>query len=99
MYITMEYYDNIFPPIYINMIKVGELSGSLTNALQQAREYLDVTMELSRKIKSILIPNIIQFVALLILLIGGTLIAIPVIQNTLQTVGSTDELPAITLWL
>ena len=28
MYTTMEYYSNIFPYIYINMIKVGELSGS-----------------------------------------------------------------------
>ncbi len=26
MYTTMEYYTGIFPPIYINMIKVGELS-------------------------------------------------------------------------
>lgn len=26
MYTTMEYYEGIFPPIYINMIKVGELS-------------------------------------------------------------------------
>lgn len=26
MYTTMEYYSNIFPYIYINMIKVGELS-------------------------------------------------------------------------
>lgn len=26
MYSTMEYYTGIFPPIYINMIKVGELS-------------------------------------------------------------------------
>lgn len=26
MYTTMEYYSNIFPEIYINMIKVGELS-------------------------------------------------------------------------
>ena len=72
MYVTMEYYEGIFPPIYINMIKVGELSGSLTNALKQAREYLDSTMALNKKIKSILVPNIIQFVALLVLLIGGT---------------------------
>ena len=36
MYTTMEYYSNIFPYIYINMIKVGELSGSLTNSLEQA---------------------------------------------------------------
>jgi len=26
MYVTMEYYVDIFPPIYVNMIKVGELS-------------------------------------------------------------------------
>ena len=31
MYKTMEYYSNIFPYIYINMIRVGELSGSLEN--------------------------------------------------------------------
>lgn len=28
MYTTMEYYTGVFPPIYINMIKVGELSRS-----------------------------------------------------------------------
>ena len=98
MYITMEYYEGVFSPIYINMIKVGELSGSLTNALAQASEYLDTTMELNRRIKSILVPNIIQFVVLLILLIGGTLIAIPILQDTLNSVGSTDQLPKITLW-
>ena len=36
MYTTMEYYSNVFPYIYINMIKVGELSGSLTTSLEQA---------------------------------------------------------------
>lgn len=98
MYVTMEYYEGVFPPIYINMIKVGELSGSLTNALKQAQEYLDTTMELNRKIKGILVPNIIQFIALFVLLIGGTLIAIPIIQDTLNSVGSTDQLPQITIW-
>ena len=36
MYTTMEYYSDVFPYIYINMIKVGELSGSLTQSLKQA---------------------------------------------------------------
>ena len=40
MYTTMEYYENVFPYIYVNMIKVGELSGSLTTSLQQAVKYL-----------------------------------------------------------
>ena len=71
MYTTMEYYSDVFPYIYVNMIKVGELSGSLTNSLQQAVEYLDDTAKLTKKIKSILIPNIAQFLLLFVLLIVG----------------------------
>ena len=50
MYTTMEYYSDIFPYIYINMIKVGELSGSLTQSLQQAVQYLDETSTRNRRI-------------------------------------------------
>lgn len=49
MYTTMEYYSNIFPVIYVNMIKVGELSGSLVNALEQAMDYLENADALSKK--------------------------------------------------
>ena len=51
MYTTMEYYSNIFPEIYINMIKVGELSGSLTNSLKQAVRYLDDSSDITKKVK------------------------------------------------
>ncbi len=98
MYTTMEYYSNVFPYIYINMIKVGELSGSLTNSLEQAVKYLDDSENLNRKLRSILIPNIIQFVLLIVMLIVGTLFAIPAIQGVFDEVGTEEELPAITLW-
>lgn len=98
MYTTMEYYEGVFPPIYINMIKVGELSGSLTRALEQAVKYLDDTMELNRKIKSVLVPNLTMFLGLIVLLIGGTIIAVPSLQGVLESVGSKDQLPAMTLW-
>lgn len=98
MYTTMEYYSDVFPFIYVNMIKVGELSGSLTNSLKQAVEYLDETNALNRKIRGILVPNIIQFVLLLVMLFVGTLVAIPAIQNVFDELGTEEELPAITLW-
>ena len=98
MYTTMEYYSNVFPYIYINMIKVGELSGSLTNSLEQAVKYLDDTENINRKLRSILIPNIVQFVLLLVMLFVGTLFAIPAIQNVFDEVGTEETLPAITLW-
>lgn len=98
MYTTMEYYSDIFPFIYINMIKVGELSGSLTNSLEQAVTYLDSSEALNKKIRGILIPNIAQFVLLMVMLVVGTLVAIPAIQNVYAEMGSTDTLPAATLW-
>ena len=98
MYTTMEYYSNVFPYIYVNMIKVGELSGSLTNSLQQAVKYLDDTEALNRKLRAILIPNIVQFVLLIVMLFVGTLVAIPAIQGVFDELGTEEKLPAITLW-
>ena len=98
MYTTMEYYSDVFPYVYINMIRVGELSGSLTNSLKQAVKYLDDSADINKKLRNILIPNIIQFVALLVMLVVGTLVAIPAIQNVFEQVGSTEQLPTVTIW-
>ena len=98
MYKTMEYYSNVFPYIYINMIRVGELSGSLENALLQAVEYLDNTSAINRKLRAILIPNIAEFILLIVMLFVGTLFAIPQIQKVFDEVGTKSTLPAITLW-
>ena len=97
MYTTMEYYSNVFPYVYTNMIKVGELSGSLTQSLEQARKYLDSTSDVERKLKGILIPNALQFVALLVLLFVGTLYTVPNIQSIYDAVGTEEKLPGITL--
>lgn len=98
MYTTMEYYSDVFPYVYINMIRIGELSGSLTNSLKQAVKYLDDSSDINKKLRNILIPNIIQFVALLVMLVVGTLVAVPAIQNVFEQVGSTDQLPTVTIW-
>ena len=98
MYTTMEYYSDIFPFIYINMVKVGELSGSLTNSLGQAVKYLEDNERITKKIRGIIIPNVVQFVVIIVLLIGGTLFAIPQIQNLFDEIQTEATLPAITLW-
>lgn len=98
MYTTMEYYSDIFPFIYINMIKVGELSGSLTNSLGQAVKYLEDNEKMTKKIRGIIIPNVVQFVVILALLVAGTLFAIPQIQKLFDEIGTEATLPEITLW-
>ncbi len=98
MYKTMEYYSNVFPYIYINMIRVGELSGSLENALLQAVEYLDSSAAITKKLKGILIPNIAQFALLIVMLFVGTLFALPQVEKVFAEVGTKSTLPGITIW-
>ena len=97
MYTTMEYYSDIFPYIYINLVKVGELSGSLEESLKQAVDYLDSSNDLTKKLRRILIPNIAQFVVLLIILFFGSMYVVPIIQDIFEQVGTTDQLPWYTL--
>ena len=98
MYKTMEYYSDVFPYIYINMIRVGELSGSLENSLLQAVEYLDSTSKINKKLKGILLPNIFQFVLLIVMLFVGTLYALPQVEKVFEEVGTSATLPKITIW-
>ena len=97
MYTTMEYYSDIFPYVYINMIKVGELSGSLTNSLKQAVQYLEDTTTRNKKIRGILIPNLAQFISILLLLIFGTIFILPEIQKVFNSIGEGVQLPEPTL--
>lgn len=96
MYTTMEYY-NEFPYIYVNLIKVGELSGSLEESLRQAVQYLETSSSLNKKLKSIIIPNVAQFIILFVILIVGSLYIVPIIQGVFEQVGSSEQLPWYTL--
>ncbi|MGN1298727.1 MAG: type II secretion system F family protein [Candidatus Scatovivens sp.] len=98
MYTTLEYYSSVFPYIYINMIKVGELSGTLEDSLEQAIKYLEDKDKLGRKIRRILLPNIFMFFALIIGTIVAVVVGVPIVQDMFESMGATESLPAITLW-
>ncbi len=80
------------------MIKVGELSGNLTNSLEQAVKYLEDSDSLNRTIRKIIVPNVAQFVLIVALLIIGTIVALPTIQDLYDSMGSEAELPAVSIW-
>ena len=98
MYTTMEYYSNIFPYIYTNMIRVGELSGSLTKSLEQAVKYLEDVDTTSGRLRKIIIPNVLQLIAIIGILIFGVAYIIPMIQEAFSRAGSSATLPPITIW-
>ena len=98
MYEMLEKYPKDFPYIVVNMIKVGEMSGSLVESLEQAIEYIEKEHDTRMKIRKAVIPNLLTFIGVLIVLVAGTLFAIPQIQEVFDQVGGQKQLPAITIW-
>lgn len=92
----MKGYPKVFPPIYINFVKVGEESGALDKALLYARDYMENNTKLRKQIRGILMPKIMLFVFALILTIVGLLWGTPLIQNVYDMFGSTKALPQAT---
>ena len=97
MYKTMEYYNNIFPYIYVNMVKVGELSGSLETSMQQAVKYIEDNDALNKKLRKMILPNLFMFVGIWIALIAIVIVGVPWIQDLFASLGSDATLPPMTL--
>lgn len=87
IYTTLEYYSKIFPFIYINIIKVGELSGSLTNALYQALVYMEESEKLGKQLRGILLPNILSTISILLMTFFGVLFGVPQLQKIYESTG------------
>lgn len=94
----MSQYPKIFPPLYVNFVRVGEESGSLDTALLHARDYMESNMKLKKQIKGILLPKVLLFVFIILAMIVALLYGAPMIQNVYDMFGVDKSLPAITLW-
>ena len=89
----MALYPRVFPRIYINMVKAGEVGGALDEILERLREYLENSQELKNYIISALIyPCILIFVAIasFVILIG---FVIPKFAGIFENAGAPIPLP------
>ena len=84
MYKAMQEYPSIFPSVYVNLIKT-------------AVAYIDGEMLIINKVQKDIIPNMIMFVAIIIMILIAMVIGIPVLQNILIANGNMIELPFITI--
>jgi len=51
---ALAVYPKIFPPLYVNMVKAGELGGFLDTTLQRLAEYLERAQQVQDEVKSAL---------------------------------------------
>ena len=92
----MARYPKVFPPLYVNFVRVGEESGSLDTALLHARDYMESSMKLRKQIKGILLPKVLMFAFILFAMMIALLYGTPLIQNVYDMFGVDKELPAAT---
>ena len=98
MYKTMKNYSSIFPYIYINFIKTGELTGKLEDALLNSIKYLEDEENIKNKIKSEVLPSLVAFFSILFLLVISVLFGIPSLQSIVNSGDNSNiVLPKITL--
>lgn len=93
-YLAISAYPQHFSPLYINLVKTGELSGTLENNLYYLAANLEKARDLKQKIKAALMYPILILVAVLGL---GFSIAIFVLPKIVPLFKTLDvELPATT---
>lgn len=97
IYTTLEHYPKVFPPLYINIVKVGELSDSLAESLMQALSSLEDAKDMKRKMKKAVMSPMIMIVALIAMSFIGVIWGLPVMQNLYAELGVEDQIPEATL--
>ncbi len=97
IYSTMEYYSKVFPDIYISMIKVGELGGTLVKSLEQALKYLEDSTKIKRTVRKAISGPLFQSGFLLAMSVVCVIMGLPVMQRLYGEFGVEDQIPAATV--
>ncbi|MBN1828102.1 MAG: type II secretion system F family protein [Deltaproteobacteria bacterium] len=91
----MARHPRIFSPLYINMIRAGEATGSLHAALESMADYLEKREALKGKVQAAVAYPLIVFVVALVVLLFLITSVIPKITAMFQEMNQT--LPGITI--
>lgn len=93
----MAEYEQFFDIIYISMIRVGEVTGTLGNTLATMSAFMEKRQRLEAKMMTVMIyPAVLLFVCLVVLIVITTWV-IPKITE--QLVATGQQLPWITTFI
>lgn len=93
MYKTMKEYLDVFPYVYRNIIKTGELNDLLEESLEHAITYLEDEESLKVNIERNIYPHITMFFGILVMIFISVLIGIPLLEDIFVSNGSKIAVP------
>jgi type II secretory pathway component PulF len=94
---AVERHDDVFPDIFIRLVRVGEETGQFEGSLAEVAEHLKKIEELRVAIKQALIYPVFAIVTTLGALMFWMVYVLPKVTATLKGLGG--KLPLLTRWL
>ena len=94
---AMNKYPKFFPPILINMVEAGEVSGNLDTILERMAVHFEKENKLENKIKSAFIYPVILIIVSLAVVVFMLVGVLPTFVEMFESSGT--ELPGITIFL
>jgi len=86
-------HDNIFPPLYVNMVRVGEATGTLDTAFLRLCDYLSMEQDVHDRVKSALRYPLIVVGAVIIAIGIISVKVIPAFAPVFRVLGNDIPLP------
>ena len=97
LYATMSNYPYVFPPMFVNFVRVGEESGTLDKSLLYARDYVESSNALKKKVKWAVIPKVLQFFGIFFAMIACVLVGVPLLESIYDMFESSAQVPPATV--
>jgi type IV pilus assembly protein PilC len=83
---ALEPHRNRFPPLFVELVAVGEQSGRLEDTFHELSEYYDTTLRVQRDFRSQMAYPAIQFVAA-VLIISGLIFILDMLGSKMDPLG------------
>lgn len=97
LHVAMAQFPNIFSGFFLNLITVGEDTGNLDNIFLHLAEYLELEVDITKKIKTALRYPIFVIVAIIIALLIINVFVIPSFAKLYDNMHGTLPLPTLIL--
>jgi type IV pilus assembly protein PilC len=90
---AMAKHKNVFPPIYVNMVKAGETGGVLDVVLMRVAEHFEKEAAIRSKVKSAMAYPMAMFTFSILITVVLIVFIVPIFVNMFNTMGGELPLP------
>src|ERR1019366_4609126 len=90
---SLEKLPKVFPPLYIAMVRAGEVGGQLDSVLLKLSSTLEKQVELRQKVRSAMAYPAIVFCAVIVIITAMMIFIVPIFKKLFTSLNGTLPLP------